>query len=113
MDGNWWIWAGDYGTETASIYAVRKGRTGFSNVKCLTSHLQSICEVGTGAGEQVNGMVNGTSLTLGLFAGSGASRDSRIMGAEIVVNNELPGLRKVTEGGFVSRSWFDGSEERM
>ena len=38
------------------------------------------------------------------------------VGAETHVNNELAkvrGFRKVTDGGFVRRSWVDGSEERI
>ena len=85
--------------------------------------MQSACElwgkeVGTGAGEQVNRMMNGTGLTLGPFTGSGASRGGgMIMGTETCVNSELAevveGLQSVTEGGLVRRTWVDGSEERM
>ena len=44
-------------------------------------------EVGTGASEPVDGMVNGTSLTMGPIAG--ASEDCKIMGAETGVNIEF------------------------
>ena len=43
----------------------------------------------TGAGERVGGMVNGTGLTLGSIAVSGASGDSRSVGSETRDNNEL------------------------
>ena len=46
-------------------------------------------EVGTGTGERVHGMGNGTYFTQGPFAGPGASGGGRIMGVEIGVNNEL------------------------
>ena len=47
-------------------------------------------EVGTGASEQVNRTVNGTSLT----TGSGACRDGRIMGAVSGVYNGWEVCRK-------------------
>ena len=50
----------------------------------------------TGAGERVDGMVNGTNLTLRPIEGSGASGGGRIMGVETGVNNEL-----VEVAGFV------------
>ena len=64
-----------------------------------------VSEVGAGAGEGVDGMVNGTSLSSGSIAGPGAGGDGRCVGAEINVHNEL------AEG--VRRSWVEGSEERM
>ena len=60
--------------------------------------------------------MNGAGLTPGSVAGSGAGGGGRIMGAEAGVHHklaELGGLRKVTDGGLVRRSWVDGSEERM
>ena len=60
--------------------------------------------------------MNGAGLTPGSVAGSGASGGDRIMGVEAGVHHKLArlgGLRKVTEGGLVRRSWVEGSEERM
>ena len=60
-------------------------------------------EVSTGAREQVDGMVNGTSLRTGPIAGLGASGGGMIMGAETGVNYEL-----VEIGGSAKsdRGWF-------
>ena len=73
-------------------------------------------EVGAGAGERVGRMVNGTSLPSGSIAGPGAYGGGRPVGAETCVHNglaEVGEFFKVTEGGFVRRSWVEGSEERM
>ena len=48
-----------------------------------------LSEIGTGAGERVGRMVNGTSLPSGSIAGPGTSRGSRSVGVEISVHNEL------------------------
>ena len=61
--------------------------------------------------------MNGAGLTPGSIAGSRAGGGGRIMGAEAGIHTiswrTFGGLRKVTEGGLVRRSWVDGSEERM
>ena len=54
--------------------------------------------------------MNGAGLTSGSIAGSGANGGVRIMGAEATVHSKLA---KVTEGDLVTRSWVDGSTERM
>ena len=58
--------------------------------------------------------MNGAGLTSGSVAGSGASGGGRIMGQRLVSTISwwrFGGLRKVTEGGLMRRSWVDGSEE--
>ena len=60
-----------------------------------------VSEVGVGAGERVDGMVNGTSFALGSIARPGACEGGRPVGAETCVHNELAevgGFLKVTEG---------------
>ena len=47
-----------------------------------------VSEVGTGAGERIDGRMNGTHLTSGSIAWSGASGGT-IMGVEAGVQNEL------------------------
>ena len=85
-----------------SIYAVRERTTGLFNVKNLTlSTLElvyevhtlavnmggfGVGEVGTGASTQVDGMLNGTSLTPRPIAGLEVSGGGRIMEVEIGVN---------------------------
>ena len=56
---------------------------------------------GTGAGERLDGMMNGTGLTPGSIAKSGAVGGGRFMATETGINNDLMevgggGLRKVT-----------------
>ena len=48
-----------------------------------------ISEVGAGVCERIGGMVNGTSLALGSFAGPGACWGGRPVGVETYVHNEL------------------------
>ena len=63
-------------------------------------------EVGIGAGERVDGMVNGTDHTPRHISGLGASRGGRIMGSEIGVSNEFA---EVSRFAGSDRGWF--SEE--
>ena len=88
VNGNWQVWVRYSGGEAVSIYTVRKGTAGFSNVKGITfSTLKlvdwvhgfavsmgsnGVSEVGAGTGERVGGMMNGASLASGSIAGLGA-----------------------------------------
>ena len=60
-----------------------------------------VSDVSAGTGEGVGRMLNGTGLTLGSIARSGASRDGRSLGLEACIDNvlaEVGGFWKVTEG---------------
>ena len=62
-----------------------------------------VSEVGTRAGERVDGRVNRPGLTLRSIAESGISWDGRIMGAEASVRNKLAvveGFVESDRGGF-------------
>ena len=48
-----------------------------------------VSEVGTGAGERVDGIVNGAGLALESIVGLGANGDDRIMGGQTGVKNEF------------------------
>ena len=67
-----------------------------------------ISDISAGAGKGVGGMVNGTGLTSGSIARSGAYGGSSSMGVETRIDNELAEV-----GGLVRRSWVDGSKERI
>ena len=69
-------------------------------------------DISAGAG----GVVNGTGLTSGSIARSGASRGGSTMGRRLMSTmswRRLGDFWKVTDGGLVRRSWVDGSEEMI
>ena len=72
-----------------------------------------IRDVSAGADEGVGKMVNGTGLTSGSVARSGACGGGSSVRRKLVSNNKLAevgGFRKVTEGGLVRRSVMEITE---
>ena len=57
-----------------------------------------VSDISAGAGEGVGGMVNGSGLTSGSIARSGASRGGTTVGTETHVDNELAKVRGFSEG---------------
>ena len=100
-----------------TIRCNQKEIMGFSNVKSIAFiilelvdkvHRLAVCmgsygvsEVGTRAGERIDGRVNGAGLTLGSIAESEASGCGRIMGAEASIDNKLAEVWEFGEGRFV------------
>ena len=72
-----------------------------------------VCDVSAGVGEGVGGKVNGTDLTSGSIARSGACGGGSSVGAETCTGGGWGFSEGETEEGLVSRSWVDGSEERI
>ena len=116
------MWVRDCGSEKVPIYVIREGTAGFSNLKSLLLELvdyvprlavrmcgYGVGEVGTGASEQVGGMVNGTSITQRPTAWLGAG------GGGDWCNSELTEVERFAEsdGSFVRRACVDGSKVRM
>ena len=78
--------------------------------------VMGLSDISAGAGERVGGMVNGTGLTSGSVARSGACGGGRSVGSKTRINNELAVVEGFLEGdrrGLVRRSCVGGSEERM
>ena len=57
-----------------------------------------VSDISAGAGEGVDGMVNGTSFTSGSMAGSGACWGGRSVGAETRIDNLLTEVGGFLEG---------------
>ena len=74
-----------------------------------------VSDISAGASEGVGRIVNGAGFTSGFIARSGTSGGAVLWGRRQVSTmswRRLGGFWKVPDGGFVRRSWVDGSVER-